>query len=115
MHHSRCLMNHGRCLMRCCIGCLGDQDPTFTGALERFLGDGFADVWWLVESLSTERRQDEPTRQAATSGLLADMMHLLSSFSSSPSASQKCEASEASAVDATAVVQQVQQVCHLPS
>ena len=87
--------------------CLGHQDPTFTGTLERFLGDSFADAWWFVESLSNEPKQAK-LEHAATSGLgVDDLIDLLSSLSSSPSAPQECEGSEAGAVDVAAAVQQV--------
>jgi hypothetical protein len=93
--------------------CLSNRDPTFTGALERFLGDAFVNAWWLVESLSTVRKQLEPAQEAATSGLRADdLIDLLSSLSSSPSAPQECEASEGRAVNVAAAVQQVR---HLTS
>ena len=93
--------------------CLANQDPTFTGALERFLGHGFVNAWWLVESLSTARTHVEPAREAATSGLRADdLIDLLSSLSSSPSAPHECEVSEASAINVAVAVQQVR---HLTS
>ena len=87
--------------------CLSNRDATFTGALERFLGVGFADVWWLVESLSTETKQAERVRPPTKPGPIVNgLVELLSSLSSSP-AQEFAAASEANAVDVTAAVQQV--------
>ena len=91
--------------------CLSNRDATFTGALQRFLGDGFADAWWLFESLSTECKQAELALTASTRGLrVDDLIGCLSSCSASPSASQECEAPAAVMVDVSAAMRQVCQL-----
>jgi len=86
--------------------CLGNRDADFTGAVERFLGDGFGDAWWWAEHLPTVRKEHSQPAVGpqAAAGLHADA--LMSALSGSPAARTDCEVSGARAVDVAAAVQQ---------
>ena len=61
--------------------CLSNQEATFTGAVETFLGTGFGEVWWWAEHVSSLSAQpsSQPVVQAA------DLLPLLATLRESAS------------------------------
>ena len=67
--------------------CIGNQDDNFTGAVERFLSDSFADAWWWAEHLPKAPKDAGHPQRAVPSaaGLrVDDLLPLLSALTASP-------------------------------
>jgi hypothetical protein len=58
--------------------CLSNRDAIFTGAVEKFLGDSFGDVWWWSEHVP-RKEAGPPGREAKAESEHVDiLMPLLS-------------------------------------
>ena len=77
--------------------CLGNREPAFTGAVERFLSDSFADAWWWSEAMGH-------ALPAVVAPRSADLLFpLLAALSTSPSAAYESTRAESTGTGSAAV------------
>ena len=94
--------------------CISNQDDNFTGAVERFLSDSFADAWWWAEHLPKAPKELASRRGAVPSaaGLrVDDLMPLLSALTASPLLRQIARLLDRGTVEVAAAVQDVARSC----